>query len=209
MRTIIRGAVLPLAFSVAGTADATVLDFTGLTPNSGFTSAAKDGFTVATLTGPAYASPSTQTFLPVSVGGTTTDPLLLLGQGPRGIEVTDGGLFTLGAFTFTRTTPADNDVQRLTVTGYLNNVAVFSRVYEPASNWPSGVVATPSGGYETILVDRVRFVQDGFHSGTLDNINVSAAASVPEPEAWALMIAGFGAAGAALRRHRAGAARPA
>jgi PEP-CTERM motif-containing protein len=38
----------------------------------------------------------------------------------------------------------------------------------------------------------------------VDNVSVTAsAAAVPEPASWALMISGFGAAGAALRRRRA------
>lgn len=38
--------------------------------------------------------------------------------------------------------------------------------------------------------------------GTIDNVAFSAAGVVPEPGTWALMIAGFGLAGAALRRRR-------
>ena len=40
----------------------------------------------------------------------------------------------------------------------------------------------------------------------LDNINITGNSAVPEPGAWALMIFGFGAAGAAIRRRRALAA---
>jgi hypothetical protein len=51
---------------------------------------------------------------------------------------------------------------------------------------PAGVAALPAPGY-------------------LDNFAVSSVAGVPEPSAWSLMIAGFGLAGAALRRRRAAA----
>ena len=40
----------------------------------------------------------------------------------------------------------------------------------------------------------------------LDNVSMAANTGVPEPTTWALMILGFGSAGAALRRRRVGAA---
>jgi hypothetical protein len=36
----------------------------------------------------------------------------------------------------------------------------------------------------------------------VDNVQISAAAAVPEPTTWGLMIAGFGLAGAALRSRK-------
>lgn len=50
---------------------------------------------------------------------------------------------------------------------------------------------------------RVRLVGPSFGNSTtyrLDNITVAEATSVPEPAAWALMIAGFGLVGGSLRR---------
>ena len=41
-------------------------------------------------------------------------------------------------------------------------------------------------------------------SARLDNVTMAAIAGVPEPGTWALMILGFGGAGAALRRRRVG-----
>ena len=49
-------------------------------------------------------------------------------------------------------------------------------------------------------IDKVTFVGESGHS-VLDNISVNGGA-VPEPAAWALMIGGFGLAGATLRRRR-------
>ena len=56
-------------------------------------------------------------------------------------------------------------------------------------------------------------VQFGGNSGSvargapgLDNVSLTAKAAVPEPATWALMIAGFGLAGAALRRRAPAAA---
>ena len=45
-------------------------------------------------------------------------------------------------------------------------------------------------------------------AATLESITYSAANAVPEPETWALLIAGMGLAGAALRRRNAQAVQP-
>ncbi|MGZ6020926.1 MAG: PEPxxWA-CTERM sorting domain-containing protein, partial [Phenylobacterium sp.] len=50
-------------------------------------------------------------------------------------------------------------------------------------------------------IDKVTFVGESAHS-VLDNISVNGGGAVPEPASWALMIGGFGLAGAALRRRR-------
>ena len=55
----------------------------------------------------------------------------------------------------------------------------------------------------------VEFVDFDFHLAGFDNIGLTLAdarSAAPEPAAWTLMIAGFGLAGAALRRRRSLAA---
>lgn len=47
------------------------------------------------------------------------------------------------------------------------------------------------------------------HEDDLTGVNVSASTEVPEPATWALMLAGFGLTGAALRRRRSSAVRAA
>lgn len=69
------------------------------------------------------------------------------------------------------------------------------------SNAVGGLDASGSTNGNVIL--RIDLLQGGY--GALDNLRVSAAdvqATVPEPGTWALMIGGFGAVGAALRRRR-------
>jgi hypothetical protein len=44
------------------------------------------------------------------------------------------------------------------------------------------------------------------HGAALDNISLTSASSVPEPASWALVLVGFGAAGAAIRSRRRGLA---
>lgn len=54
------------------------------------------------------------------------------------------------------------------------------------------------GGY-----DQVRIVQNNGGGFELDNVTVgTAAATVPEPASWAMLIAGFGLVGAGMRRRR-------
>ncbi|MBB6506204.1 hypothetical protein F4693_003201 [Sphingomonas endophytica] len=48
-------------------------------------------------------------------------------------------------------------------------------------------------------ISRLRLVNTGSHM-SIDNLTVNAAGAVPEPATWAMMVAGFGVAGAALRR---------
>ena len=64
-----------------------------------------------------------------------------------------------------------------------------------------GVTSTVGIAYATFTGDR-----GGIENTGLDNVQINAipaAAGVPEPASWALMIMGFGAAGAMLRRRRA------
>lgn len=60
---------------------------------------------------------------------------------------------------------------------------------------------TATGTSATIQFDSIGLNKAGFDVG-LDKVNLDLAAGVPEPESWALMIAGFGLAGTALRRQR-------
>lgn len=66
-------------------------------------------------------------------------------------------------------------------------------------------------GFDGAVFDEVRLQAQGtaaafnpavFDAGVFDAISISTAAPAPEPVAWALLIAGFAATGAALRRQR-------
>jgi hypothetical protein len=67
--------------------------------------------------------------------------------------------------------------------------------------------ATPSlfsGSYASLNGIEIRFGPDAFNVG-IDNIDFTVAngpAAVPEPASWALMIAGFGLVGSAMRRRK-------
>jgi hypothetical protein len=57
-------------------------------------------------------------------------------------------------------------------------------------------------GKETILATDFAHRTATLYSGNLVIASVASVGGVPEPAAWALMISGFGLAGAALRRGR-------
>lgn len=92
--------------------------------------------------------------------------------------------------------------------GAFNGLAVFS-VFSPTTNATGGFV-----GWEGL--DQDGFSESGFdqHSGSLTgtlatiDLGLPPPPGAPEPDSWALMLAGFGGIGAALRglRRRRGAA---
>lgn len=57
----------------------------------------------------------------------------------------------------------------------------------------------PDGPFQSDIVEVRWFTEDG-SLFAIDNFQTAGMAAVPEPASWALMIAGFGLAGAALRR---------
>lgn len=90
---------------------------------------------------------------------------------------------------------------RVTVYNYgtqaFSDVGQFSTVSGEAFGAKSGSVNLAGGNYALIFQGLTNRDETSF----IDN--VSASMAVPEPAAWALMIIGFGAAGAMLRRRRA------
>ena len=83
--------------------------------------------------------------------------------------------------------------------GYLGNSQVSSGSYNYNSVTGAVYVAVP-----VVAVDKIVF---SLNAGTapniafsLSNVSPAAIATVPEPASWAMMICGFGAIGAAMRR---------
>ncbi len=67
-----------------------------------------------------------------------------------------------------------------------------------APNWVSNTFDFSATGTSTTLSFRADPANSaGFYGAALDNVGVSA---IPEPASWAMMITGFGLAGAAMRR---------
>lgn len=111
------------------------------------------------------------------------------------LQAVGGGAFDLTSFDIA-TAANNNPAPSFTATGYLDGSVV-------------GTVSGSLGGFATWSglsgVDYVVFDGIGGLGGfELDNIvlNEAAPGGVPEPAAWALMITGFGLAGASLRNRR-------
>lgn len=115
--------------------------------------------------------------------------------------------FTLDSGYFTS---AWNDGATLTVVGLSGATTLFSSTAVLDTTGPTFLTFNWSG------IDTVRFsiaggVQNrGLGGGgdyfAVDDLSISVAAAVPEPASWALMIAGFGLVGAAMRRRVAATA---
>ena len=143
----------------------------------------------------AYTYPN----IPCSPVCASNNTITLTAFGPVALSRADDGLFDFLAFdagtlntTFGPTT--------INLTGYrLDNSTVSASYLAPDS---TSFASFNLSGFSGLA--RVEFTSTGgFRSNRfqLDNLLVSDG-SVPEPSTWALMIGGFGLAGAALRRRR-------
>ena len=108
----------------------------------------------------------------------------------------------------------------LSTAGYDNYLHLYEGAFNPLSQFDGALIANDdfpsigtSGFVFDLLVGTSYFaVASGFGNGdfgayTLNitgdgNVIVGGTPAVPEPESWALMIAGFGLVGAAMRRRR-------
>lgn len=198
--TIAVAAVLAVAGTTA--ANAVVLGFDDLGTNA-YTSLPNSyqGFVWdywATINGPNYG-PSGYANGVVSGENSACGCAGDFGQAISSINA-GGALFTLDSGYFTS---AWNDGATLLVEGYAGGGLLFSSSHVLDTTGPSFLSFGWSG------LDEVQFsISGGTPSGlpgsgdyfAVDNLLL---AVVPEPATWGMMIAGFGLAGAALRRRRA------
>ena len=94
-------------------------------------------------------------------------------------------------------------------------VAPFTDAFAVGGTYEDGVTSMLGAGYDFVFLSQLQNkinsllyktpTDTSYHianSVTLTRIDVPTPGAVPEPTTWALMILGFGAAGAALRRRR-------
>jgi hypothetical protein len=135
--------------------------------------------------------------------GVVSPKNVALNAGGNAASFSSATPFTLEDFYITA---AWNDLMTVTVTGFLHGV----------QQDVTSLLVDTSGPTHSILgwtVDQVAFTSAGGvnhgYSGAgtqfaLDNVTLGAATGgVPEPASWALLITGFGAAGASIRRRKA------
>jgi hypothetical protein len=210
--TLMRYLVLGLALAsvpVAATAQTTTIDFSSLAFDgstaagprgvasplnlNGFTLTATDPFGLPPIL--VYSRQSTNSADP---GGASIFP----NRSEPGITITrtNGGLFTFNGLDLTY---AFND-QNASFGGGLatftfdGGTSVLTRSFD---NLP---------GFQTFNFDAANLTSVRISSTSpfqIDNIRLTAVAAVPEPGTWAMMLIGFGAIGASVRRARRATAR--
>jgi hypothetical protein len=120
----------------------------------------------------------------VLLNGTIVDSGGIFGPGTGSLVLTPGGPSQTFSFN-------GNGARNLAITtGFVAGLNAFSIVVNDTNN---GIFGDPLPGGVNISTARLR--------ATL-TYDVSSVAPIPEPSSWALMIAGFGLAGAALRGSR-------
>lgn len=194
MKTIFRGvATACAALLVAGAAGASTITFGALLGTNGdaFTGPYTEaGFTVLQTAGDVFeghgfGNPEPSLVVGSVFGGRT--------QGTVEVTRSGGGMFNLTSFDWTD----QNGPGGYFIVGYHGPLAIFS--IASAADF-GGIFQTVLGN--TTQVDRLQFnLTANGTSLNLDNI-VIGAGGVPEPASWALLLAGFGLTGAAVRRKR-------
>lgn len=123
-------------------------------------------------------------------------------------RVTSGGgdnVFVGGLFDFTTQFSLQAFTDN-TFTTAIGSALVFNHTAPATHSSPSDFLDVVSlGGMTTQYVRYSVLASNGVNPGLSDIHFSTASGAVPEPAAWTLMIVGFGAAGAMLRRRRAAA----
>ncbi len=130
-----------------------------------------------------------------------------------GVLYGTNGLTAANEITFSLTSPGSIiTLNSLDFAGYAFDQNTSFRIYDLAYNllFNSGTVVAPVTGHSSMAFNissltglRLQYGPDGYNTG-IDNIAFSidpaVGAAVPEPATWAMMLAGFGLVGGAMRR---------
>jgi hypothetical protein len=204
------GVAAALAAAVASPAGAGTITFETAPSGPSFTGPVTEaGFTYSTASGGlfvnSYGNPSGQD---------------MEGQGSSGGGVLDivkagGGTFTFGNLDYAAYDISGVGGQTLFVTGYLGGSTVATDMFTLANtsnynptfaNWTNFAAVNLAGqSIDDLKISLFAAGAGGTTLQTVDNITLNGVGGVPEPSAWALMLAGFAGLGGALRaRRRAG-----
>jgi hypothetical protein len=202
------GGALVLALGAAGApAQAATITFETATYGQGFGGPiTESGFTYSTGSGSLF----TNGF--IGDPGQDMEGDIADGGGVLDIVKASPGQFTFSSLDFAAYAATLGGSQTLDVTGYLGGSAVGvdsftlanTDTYDPSLNWTLFGASNLAG----VGIDDLKISLNAGGGGpyvffeTVDNVTLGGAGGVPEPAAWALMIMGFGATGAALRRRR-------
>lgn len=113
----------------------------------------------------------------------------------------DGSSFSLGSFLFgSGYVDGDRAATSLTVSG-TGGASNFTRTFTAGVDFANGQYSTLDLG--GLNATQFTFTASGLNNrASFDNFSVNAVAAVPEPGTWAMMLVGFGAVGASMRRRR-------
>lgn len=200
VKSALLGAAAALSVFASG-AQAAVITFEGAPADELSGTYVEDGFRYGEASGHLYGNI-------YGNPGRDIEGLVANEGGVLFISSEDSPLFTFDALDYWAFNSNGQGSQTLLVNGWRDGVLLGSDSFELANN--GGVSWTLFGATElagkkldklTIGLDAGNFYWQG-----VDNVRLTAVSAIPEPATWAMMITGFGMAGAMLRRRRAGVA---
>jgi hypothetical protein len=118
-----------------------------------------------------------------------------------------GGKLTGGEATYTATTSACSAGSLFLTPGQEVLVVVGLQLPVNRGGWADSSATFTTGLGKDLTPEQVQVVEQSIVSAVSSGAGVISAAAVPEPASWAMLIAGFGLTGAAMRRRGAGFAR--
>ena len=197
MNMLLKGAAIAAVATMAVTSAASAATFVGTYSVDAYTG--NNGLQINTQDLPGGIN-----FNLNSIGQSATESLFKIYTNETTV---DGGDTTPRAitvhFNFTSPTNFGGDVTGTTVG------EAYGWYQDGKVTWNDPVLLAFNGGQLKVTMNDATFNKGyyGLDSGSYDGANISArfelvGAAVPEPATWAMMIAGFGMAGAAVRRRR-------
>lgn len=196
-KTLLAAALAAASLGFAAQASAAVLDFESLAHDGEWTADAgyahvEDGFLLSNLSSFSFTTWGTQSAF-------YTGSTALMNDNDAGVtQLTQvgGGLFSLSSVTLATAFPyMTEDNVSITFLGTLGNGSTVSQTFSVAD----GAAQVFSFDSSFTNLASVSWANEAMYA-QFDNINVAA---VPEPESYAMLLAGLGMIGAAMRRRKA------